>query len=188
MRRRQRASGISESDELRDLAKTGSVKLRVPCGNRHGWRPTPDALQKLGLAPQDAPVLEAAAAHAYEQSWKTIKDICTSLPDGQGSEAMGRDDCVNAIYLSSAQSNPDGTYAAMRRAAEARAGVRGGAWVGDSRAHPVERVALVLAEAQKSYEQELTQSLGPEDAHRAAYSDNLCTTDIAWEGSGEDPS
>lgn len=170
------------AEELTDLAKLGSVKQRVPCSDRHGWRPTPDALEKLGLAPHDGLVLEEAALHAYEQSWKTIKDVCTSLPEGQAPEPLQRDECVNAIYLSLAQSDPEGTDAAVRRASEARAGMRPSPWVG-SRLHPVEKIALALAEAQKSYEQELTRSLGPEDGHRAAFSDDLCTTYVAWEGS-----
>lgn len=176
------------SDELSDLARMGSVKQRVPCSDRHGWRPTPDALEKLGLAPQDGRVLEEAAAHAYQQSWKTIKDVCASLPDGQAPEPMDRDECVNAIYLSFAQSDPDGTSAAVRRASEERAGVRAAPWVGDSRLHPVEKVALALAEAQKAYEAELSHALGPDDAHRAAFSEDLCTTYVSWEGTPEDPS
>jgi hypothetical protein len=174
------------AEELTDLAKQGLVKQRFPCSDRHGWRPTPDALEKLGLAPHDGRVLEDAAIHAYEQSWKSIKDVCTSLPAGQVPEPLDRDACVNAIYRSVGQSDPEGTEAAVRRASEAKAGVRTAPWVG-SRLHPVEKVALALAEAQKSYEQELTRALGPEDAHRAAFSEDLCASYLTWEGSPQGP-
>jgi hypothetical protein len=171
-------------DEAKELAKMGTLKLRYPCADRTGWKPPPDALQKLGLAPQDAHTLEQAGVNAYRQSWKEVRAMCATIDNAQP-DRLGRDQCIELIKGQWSNDDPAGTDAALHRAAEVRAGLRSAPSITNTRLHMVERLAQVLAESQQSYERELAQALGPAEAHRIAWSEDTCAGYTLWEGAGE---
>jgi hypothetical protein len=171
------------ADEAKELAAMGTVKQRYPCADRSLWRPTPETIQKLGLAPQDARTIEQAGLNAYRQSWKEVRAMCATIEDAQP-DRLGRDQCIDLIKSQWTNDDPVGTDAALRRAAQVRAGLRSAPSVTDTRLHMVERLAQVLAESQQSYEHELAQSLGPAEAHRIAFSEETCAAYAVWEGAG----
>jgi hypothetical protein len=172
------------ADEAKELAKMGTVKLRYPCADRTGWKPSPDTLQKLGLAPQDARTIEQAGVNAFRQSWKEVRAMCATISEAQP-DRLGRDQCVDLIKSEWTNEDPAGTDAALRRAAAVRAGLRSAPSITDTRLHMIERLVQVLADSQRSYERELAQSLGPAEAHRIAWSEETCAAYVQWEGAGE---
>ena len=68
----------SPADDWKDLAKDGTVKYQMPCINVKNdvWSPSPEKLNKLGLAPQDGAVIKNAYAHSSQRVWAAIKPLC----------------------------------------------------------------------------------------------------------------
>lgn len=63
-----------------------------------------------------------------------------------------------------------------------RAGTRPTLPLDDPQLGPVEKVFLVMTGEQHSFEGDLTQSFGPEEAHRIVTSDALCSWSSTWNG------
>jgi hypothetical protein len=72
----------------------------------------------------------------------------------------------------------------MRRVSEMRAGLRPTPAFDDPSLGVVERVFLVLTGEQQTFENDLAQSFGPEEAHRIVTSDSLCSWSSTWNGPG----
>lgn len=171
-------------EDWAELAKKGSLAYRVPCdGSRDGWMPPPEKLQKLGLSPDDGPVIKEAYARNAKRVWAEIGPICTAALGGNKelAEKLGTATCQHLVYDVEAALDKEAAQEAMVQVAEIRAGLRPAPGPNE-KAHPVLKMFLALTGANKAFEQDLAQSFGPEEAHRLAFSPDMCSSDNRWGG------
>lgn len=171
-----------DKDDWAELAKDGKIKYRVPCQNPEGWTLSPEKLQKLALAPGDAgPIREAYAAN-HKRLWAEIKPMCVQALGSSNEivEKIGVSTCPHLIYDIAMSTDGAAAREAMTQAAEIRAGLRAEPPV--DKQHPVMRMFLILTNANKGFEADLAKSFGPEEAHRLAYADGMCTGTSTWGG------
>lgn len=69
--------------------------------------------------------------------------------------------------------------AANTQVAEIRAGLRPEPGPNE-KVNPMVKMFLALTGANKAFEADLAKALGPEEAHRLAYSDELCAGAHSW--------
>lgn len=171
-------------DDWKTLAETGTVKFRVPCQRKPDWQPKAETLQELGLSPDDGGVLKQAYLRSNDRLWKEIKPLCTALVGNDAvAEKIGRDTCTHLVVDMSRDRDAEATNEAMRQVGEIKAGMR--PWPSDpEQAHPVVRLFLALTSEMKSFEGDLAESMGPEQAHRVAFSDSLCAGRSTFGGPG----
>ena len=162
-------------DDWVELAKKGQVNWRTPCYDRDGWTPSPDTLNKLGLSAQDGPVLRDAYERSYQRLWAQIRPICAQELGSTGDvlERIGPDACVHLVYDIETAIDKNAAGEAHTQAAEIRAGLRPEPAPGE-KVHPILKLFLLLTTANTTFEADLAKSLGPDEAHRLAYSDDLC--------------
>jgi hypothetical protein len=160
-------------DDWKELARTGRVKFRLPCA-RPDFAVSPELADRLGLAPDDASVIERVYAASRERVWRALRPLCVAE---LGSEAIAdridRQGCEMVILESQAHRDPAAKDAAMRQVAEMRAGLRPLPGPGEV-LHPVASMLLVLTGEQARFEAELGEALGPDDARRVAFDDEIC--------------
>lgn len=171
-------------DEWKELAKTGTIKMRVPCSWKGGWWPPAKKLDELGLAPSDAPALRDASNRLYESSWAAIRPICEKVGGKDIAEKLGLDGCPNFIFNYLRGVDREGAFEQMRRVAEMRAGLRPTPPLDDPSLGPVEKVFLIMTGQQSAIEADLAQSFGPDEAHRLVTSDSFCAWSSTWNGPG----
>jgi hypothetical protein len=161
-------------NDWKDLAKDGEVRMRVPCGGSKGdFSPTPDNLNKLGLAPQDGPVIQAALQASHARTWAIIKPLCSQALGSADVERIGQQACVSVLTQLDEAQNSDAYQEAVRQVAEIEAGLRPAPAPGAS-VMPTEQAYLALANETKNIQADLTQSLGADDAHRFTFGDQGC--------------
>jgi hypothetical protein len=166
-------------DDWKQLAKDGKLPTRVPC-----WQPkdghlySPDSLNKLGLAPQDGPVLQAALKRSDARTWGVIKPLCAKALPGANVDEIGENGCTKILE---AFSGPNGGLddEVVRQTAEIEAGLRPMPGPNDN-VPPLERALLALASESKSLEADLAQTLGPDAAKSVVYGDVGCWSDGVW--------
>jgi hypothetical protein len=164
---------ISQADWAR-MAKEGVVKYRLPCADYVAWELTPDKLDKLGLAPTDAPALKAAYAKSSQRVWGQVKSLCAeALGSVEVAEKLGRSTCSQLIMDMARRADGDGADDTMRQVAEIRAGLRPMPPAG-AKVSPMLRLFLVLTGENGAFEQDLAQTFGPEEAKRLATTDGMC--------------
>src|SRR5262249_25518135 len=130
-------------------------------------------LNNLGLAPQDGATLKDAYQRSYQRLWSQIRPMCAAAlnTNGEVVDRVGADSCVHLIYDVAKAEDKAGTAEAHTQAAEIRAGLRPEPPPG-SKMHPVLKLFLMLTSANGQFESDLSKSLGPEEAHRLAMSDD----------------
>lgn len=162
-------------EEWERMAELGIVRVRIPCVRDTPWAPNQRVVDRLGLSPQDTSALK----EAYEKSNKRVADqvrpLCAQiLGSADAADKVGTMACIDAITNFSRKSNAEAAKGALSRAAEVQAGKRsppkGGA---DTPA--LEQLALVLTHEAQTFEDDLTQRLGPEDGKRLATAPELCS-------------
>lgn len=171
-----------DKDDWAELAKEGKIKYRVPCQNQEGWTLSPEKLQKLALAPTDAAPLREAYAANHKRLWTEIKPMCVAALNSSNEivEKIGLSTCPHLIHDIAMSTDSAAAREAMTQAAEIRAGLRAEPPV--DKQHPVMRMFLVLTNANKGFEADLAKTFGPEEAHRLAYADGMCTGTSTWGG------
>jgi hypothetical protein len=174
-----------DKDDWAELAKKGEVKYRAPCLRRDGWTPSPAQIDKLGLAPHDAPVLDEAYKKSYQRVWAQIRPLCQAALGSTLDvvDKIGPDSCAHLVYDVASSTDGDAAAEAHTQAAEIRAGLRPEPGPND-KVHPVTKMFLALTGAMPAFEADLAKSLGPEEAHRIAFADGMCKSDHRW-GSGK---
>jgi ferric-dicitrate binding protein FerR (iron transport regulator) len=161
-------------DDLKALAKEGEVRIRVPCaGPRNDFSVSPGNLRKLGLAPQDAPVIQAALQQSNARTWGVIRPLCSQALGDANVDRIGQTACVAVLQQLAEQQDNAAYTEAVRQVAEIEAGTRPVPGPGDS-VLPIERAYLALAGESRTLQADLTQSLGPDDARRFAFGDEGC--------------
>ena len=164
---------ISQADWAQ-MAKDGVVKYRLPCADYVAWELTPEKLNKLGLAPADAPALKAAYAKSSQRVWGQIKSLCSeALGSAEVAERLGRSTCSQLIMDMARRADGDAADETMRQVAEMRAGLRPMPAAG-AKVSPMLRLFLVLTGENAAFEQDLAQTFGPEEAKRLSTTDGMC--------------
>lgn len=173
-----------DADDWKELAKDGTIKSRTPCERKPDWQPSPEQLQKIGLAPQDAPVLKDAYKHSNERLWNAIKPICAqAIGSAEIAEKLGRDTCQHVVLDVEDRRSAEAVAEAMRQVGEIRAGMRPMPGPNEQ-VSPVVRMFLAVTGESQLFENELAQSFGPEEAHRITFSDGMCMGRSTWGGRG----
>jgi ferric-dicitrate binding protein FerR (iron transport regulator) len=171
-------------EDWADLAKDGTIKFRVPCSHPKEWKPKPESLDKLGLAPGDTATLRDAYAKSNQRVWAQMKPLCAQAAGTlEVAEKLGASTCTHLIVDVARAEDPTATNEAMRVVGEIRAGLRPVPGP-DEKMHPVEKLFLILTAENKAFEGDLAQSVGPADAHRIAFADGLCSQTSVFGGSG----
>ena len=174
-----------DQNDWAELAKNGTIKYRVPCVRKEGWKPSPEALDKLGLAPDDAETIAEAYASSNARVWGEIKPLCTEILSGSSelADLLGPDTCTHVVLTQERNRSGSSASEAMRQVGEMRAGLRPMPAPGEA-VNPVAKVFLALTGELSKFQSELAESFGPEEAHRLAFSEDLCVSRSTFGGPG----
>lgn len=180
---RTRAEYDLNQEDWAELAKKGQVKFRFPCFKESGWEVAPSKLNELGLAPQDGATIKDAYQRSYERIWKELRPMCAAAigTSAEVVDKIGADACPHLIYDAAAKADKEAAAEAHTQVAEIRAGLRAEPGPNE-KVHPVMKLFLLLTGANKVFEGDLAKSFGPEEAHRLAMSDDMCTSNNRWGG------
>jgi hypothetical protein len=161
-------------DDLKALAKDGEVRMRVPCGGPRGdYSPSPETLNKLGLAPQDGPMLQAAYQQSHARTWGVIQPLCSQALGGADVSHIGQQACVSILMNIASEKSPAAYDEDVRQVAEILAGQRPPPAPGAA-VDPLMTAYLALARETQNIQSDLSQSIGPDDARRAVFADSGC--------------
>lgn len=167
-----------------ELAKEGTVKYRVPCSQSQEWKPKPETLTKLGVSPGDVATLRDAYAKSNVRVWAQVKPLCIqAVGSAELAEKLGTSNCTHVIFTVAQGLDREAANEAQRIVGEIRAGLRPMPGPNDQ-VNPVERLFLALTGENKVFEGDLTQSVGPDEAHRLAFADGLCAQTSEFGGPG----
>lgn len=173
-----------DKEDWAELAKSGSVKFRVPCMRPQGWKPGPETLDRLGLSPDDSEPIQAAYQRSFERLWKTIGPLCAkAVGSEEVAEVIGPDSCTHVVMDVARRKDRESATEAMRAISEVRAGLAPPP-SDELRQHPVFQVFWALTSELPEFERDLAQSLGPDEARRLAYSDEICASHSTFGGPG----
>ncbi|MFO0743195.1 MAG: hypothetical protein U0270_45400 [Labilithrix sp.] len=179
---------LDESD-WKDLAKDGTIKYRVPCidGKGKGWTPSPEKLDKLGLAPQDGAVLNGAYKRSSERLWGIIKPLCAAeVGSAEVASRIGPDTCIHLVLDTEMEKDQEAADKARKLVGQMRAGevaIPAPSSPEYEKLHPVTKLFLALTGSSKAFEDDLAQSVGPEEAHRLTYTPGMCAGESIFGGS-----
>ena len=111
-------------EDWKDLAKQGKLPMRVPCWQpKDGHSYSPGDLDKLGLAPQDGPIIQSAMKQSEARTWGVIKPLCAKALPGANVDQLGQDGCTRILEAFADQSGTPGDEV-VRQTAEIEAGLR----------------------------------------------------------------
>ena len=159
-------------DDWKQLAEDGTIKARYPCGGRGGqpWTVSPDTLTDLGLSPDDGQVLQAAYQQSIQRQTDVLMPACAQLVGSADLAARLGPSVCSSVVDHSVQG--DQHRQDVTTVAQIRAGILPIPGPNDS-IDPYEKLLLSQTGELKSFESDLAKSLGPEEAHRIAYSESL---------------
>ena len=165
--------------ELKELAKEGTVRARFPCPRQESWDYTPKQLDELGLSPDDGPAIHEAMAQSAKRVWSTLRPLCIDALGGSAATAdkLGAATCQTLLF-DVARSKGGDENDDLRVTAEIRAGLR----PANEATTPLQKLLLVLSAQTKAVESDLAKSLGPDAAHRVAFTDVGCWNNSTWGG------
>jgi hypothetical protein len=176
-----------DQDDWKRLAENGTIKFRVPCFRKGGWKPSPESLGALGLAPDDAPALTEAYQQSNQRLWSVIRPLCIeALGHEAAVDKIGPDTCIHLVSDMTREKDRNGWAEAMRQVGEVRAGLRPEPSE-DTARNPVFKVFSALTGEAKNFEADLAKHLGPEDARRVTFSEELCAGRSTFGGPGPRP-
>ncbi len=156
------------------MAESGVVPVRIPCIRDKPWVPSERAADRLGLAPADIESLKAAYEASNKRMNDQIRPLCAqALGSPEAADKVGASQCIDVINNTARKSNADTTKSALARVAEVQAGKREAPKPGTG--DPVEQLGLLLTSEQRTFENDLSARLGPEEAKRLAASPELCS-------------
>ncbi len=167
-------------DDWKELAKNGQVRARVPCKGPKGWDYSADSLAKLGVPPQDGPLVSRAMEASNKRTWAVMRPLCADAIGGADlADRLGPMTCRTLIFDFASQKDGDAASEAMRQVAEIRAGERAMPGPNDPM-NPVMKMMLALTAETKIIEADLAQSIGPDDAHRIVFAEEGCWNNGGW--------
>lgn len=172
-----------DTNDWRELAKTGTVKYRLPCNKDGGWRPSDEALNAMGLAPSDADVIQQAYKKTNDTMWSRVRPLCRKAI-GIGEDVVDRiglDACMHLIEQVTFKTDEEGSRKAFTQVGEIMAGDRVAPSTKE-KTNPIVEMFLTATQGQKLLETELAAAYGPEEAKRLAYDKAMCHSDSTWGG------
>jgi hypothetical protein len=177
--RRMARRDPSQSD-WKQMASVGTIRYRLPCAS---FNPTPEGLDRLGLAPRDVPTIQGAFAAARDTAWTQIRPLCaTAAGSVTTAENLGLDSCPQVILAAERAQDPAAADRAMRAVGSVKAGLADPSAIPSD--DPVAAAFVALTGVAKDAEGRLGSVLGPEDAHSIVYGDGSCGRTSEFAGSG----
>jgi hypothetical protein len=157
-----------DPEDWAKLAERGELRYQYPCFQKGGFRPTEEQLQKLGLPPDAADTIQKAYASSNDRFFGDMRPICAEVL-GKPTTESDVSGCLQKLFMN-IYGGPDGAKATFKQVAEIRAGKRSPA----DATTPEMRMLLVFTGGMAPFEAELAKAFGADEAHRLAYSDELC--------------
>ena len=157
-------------DDWKQLASAGTVRYVLPCAS---FNPTPEVLDRLGLAPHDVPAIQSAFTGARDTAWAQLRPLCAAAVGSVAADRLGLDSCPQVILDAERATNPAAAAAAMRAVGSVKAGLADPSVIppGD----PVGAAFLLVTEVSKNAERQLGSVLSPGDARSIVYGNNGCS-------------
>lgn len=179
---RNRSEWDLDRDDWLDLVKQGRIKYRMPCLGESGWTFSPDKLNKLGLSPDDGKALYDAYKRSRERIWSVVKPLCIQALGASPEivDKIGPDQCIHLVYD---LEDKDVSAESLWTTADIRAGLKPEPGPKD-KVDPALKMFLTLTSANQAFEQDLAKTFGPDEAHRLAFSEDMCTSNNRW-GAGK---
>jgi hypothetical protein len=164
-------------EDWAQLSNDHRVKFRTPCSKP--FNPKQEDLDKLGLAPQDGPVLKDAWVRSNARVWAGLKPLCTqAVGNADVAEKIGPDTCMHLIVDMADRADHEATHQAFADVGAIRAGLK------PMPEHPSAalQTLMVMTGEMKSVETDIAKSLGPDEAHRILFGDGqgLCIWASNW--------
>ncbi len=167
-------------DDWKQLAANGEVRARIPCAlsEEHALA-TPKNLAAVGLPEGDLQPINAALTQSSQKMWGVLRPFCVKALDGNAAIAdmLGQGTCQQLVF-ETANKHED-TAEELRQVAEIRAGERPMpkdiASLG-----VVGQITYAMSGESKALEQQLAQSIGPDDAHAFVYGEQGCWSNSTW--------
>jgi ferric-dicitrate binding protein FerR (iron transport regulator) len=173
-----------DAQDWKELAKDGTIKFRHPCFKPEGWKPGPERMEKLGLAPDDIEPIETAYKRSYERLWKAVRPQCAkAIGNAEVVDVLGPDTCIHVVVDAMRKKDAASVSEAMRQVAEIRAGQRPAPALGKEQ-HPVFDLFMALTGEMGAFESDLAQTFGPEEAKRLSYAKDVCAGHSTFGGPG----
>lgn len=147
-------------EDWAQMAKSGHFKMRLPCMRKDGWRPDTESLDKLGLAPQDADVIQAASKKAMDRTQSAIHPYCAEILGSDELATKLSEMCGDIVRRHVGRQSQEGAQYAQKTVAEMRAGLRPLPAPGDKVA-PLVGTFLAETAALGIFEEELAKTMGP---------------------------
>ena len=168
----------SEYDLGPRTGRSSRRRARCGCASRAADRRTTSAtsratLNELGLAPQDGPLIQQALQRSNARAWGTVQPLCSQALGGADVGKIGLQACMSVLGEMARQQSNDTYNEDVREVAEIMAGTRPAPAPG-SNADPLLVAYLALARESQNIQQDLSQSIGPDDAQRVVYGDQGC--------------
>jgi hypothetical protein len=159
-----------DQDDWKKFAEKGEVSYITPMG-----APGPKELARFGLAPDEEAAVIAAHGRSYARSWGVIEPLCEKVVEKASLvTVLGIPGCVRVLM------GVEGTLeisAALHAVANIRAGLEPmPASVND----PLEKALLALSGEAQAFEQDLAESIGPDEAARLTYQDDTAMLGETW--------
>jgi hypothetical protein len=147
------------------LAERGELKYQYPCFQNGGFRPNAETLSKLGLPPEAADTIQKAYDNSNKRFASSMRPICAEL--AKKGEEVDMGDCIGKLFQAIYTKDPHATF---RTVAE----IRSGKGTEADATTPEMKMLLVFTGGMAPFEAELAKSFGAEEAHRLAYSNDMC--------------
>jgi hypothetical protein len=161
-------------EDLKKLAAEGTVKIQSPCIDMKTYDVPPSALASVGLPASDAQPIHDALWNAAMSKWSTVKALCARGLHGnlQLASDLGPEACAGLIEHMGHKDGGD-LQEQTRVAAEIRAGLVPMPPDPASLGVYTQLLLAQISEAQQ-IEEQLTKSIGPDDAQAFLYGGAGC--------------
>jgi hypothetical protein len=161
-------------EDWKQLAAEGVVKVQIPCDNSDTYDVSPTALAGVGLPPSDAQPIHDALRDSSWRLWRVVRALCAQGLQGslQRADEMGPEACRGLIQHLGHLNGGD-LADQVRVAADIEAGL---VPMPDGLGTLGIYTQLLLAESAESQSivQQLTNSIGPDDARAFVYGGAGC--------------
>ncbi|HEY4182455.1 MAG TPA: FecR domain-containing protein [Kofleriaceae bacterium] len=148
------------------LAERGEFKYQYPCFQKSGFRPSETTLASMGLPPEAADTIQKAYANSNQRFTNEMRPICAEM---MGTPDFDLSACISTLFKN-VYSGPNGAKATFKQVDEIRAGQR----ADTDATTPEMKMLLVFSGGMAPFETELAKTFGADEAHRIAYSNDLC--------------
>jgi hypothetical protein len=156
-------------EDWKKLAAEGTVKIQTPCDDSRTYDVAPSSLAEIGLPASDAQPIHDALRDSSWRLWSVVRALCAQGLHGnlQLADELGPEACRGLIEHMGHRDGGD-LQEQVRIAAEIRAGLLP---MPQDPASLGVYSQLLLAQSAESrrIEQQLTKSIGPDDAQAFVY-------------------